>query len=168
MRRKRPSKLARDFAFSLLTPSRQQRLTAGNALKHNWFRFPLPQEGMENQEQIVQGTKLLDWKDFEDGLSVVGRDLQWAMDMMTGSLATTVDDPLKTCVVCYSAAGGVGYVCPQCHHAVCATCLEQLPKATCPYCRHEALDMPFTKKEAQMLQAQKSSAINSRDYPQCS
>lgn len=152
-RKKRPSKLARDLAFHLLTPGRQNRATAGSALRHQWFKLPVPEGG--NDHEVIVDAKLLDWKDFEDGLGVVGRDLQWAMDMMTGSLGTTVDDPLKTCVVCYSAAGGVGYICPQCHHAVCAQCLEQLPKATCPYCRHEALDMPFSRRLVdQILQAQ--------------
>jgi len=168
MRRKRPSKLARDLALQLLTPGRQNRATASNALRHQWFKLPVPKDEGPNEPE-AQGTKLLDWKDFEDGLAVVGRDLQWAMDMMTGSLATTVDDPLKTCVVCYSAAGGVGYICPQCHHAVCAQCLEQLPKATCPYCRHEALDMPLTKKVAQVLQASKPAVTRgSSKGPPCS
>lgn len=149
IRRKRPSKIARDLALHLLAPGRHDRVTASVALRHFWFRMPLLSEGVETD---VRGAKLLDWKDFEEGLSVVGRDLQWAMDMMAGSLGTTVDDPLKTCVVCYNAAGGVGYVCPQCHHAVCAQCLQQLPKATCPYCRREASDMPLSKTVARLLQ----------------
>merc|ERR1711920_882838 len=101
--------------------------------------------------------QLLDWKDFEESLSTVGRDLQWAMDLMTGTLGSTVDDPLKTCVVCYNSAagesGGVGYLCPQCHHAVCAQCLGQLPKAACPHCRHAAPNMPLPARAARSLQA---------------
>merc|ERR1712178_178093 len=163
MRKKRPSKLARDLVLHLLVPGERNRATAVSALRHQWFRSPLPQEGSGENDQQPSGIQLLDWKDFEDGLAVVGRDLQWAMEMMTGSLnpaAVEVDDPLKTCIVCYTAAGsaGVGYMCPQCHHIVCAQCLAHLPKSSCPYCRHEAVDMPVTKKSQQLLQVQRPSS----------
>jgi len=160
MRKKRPSKLARDLALHLLTPSRQLRATAGSALRHAWFRLPVVVEGTDAEvAPSPASAKLLDWKDFEAGLSVFGRDLQWAMDMMTGTLGNTVDDPLKTCVVCYSPAGGVGYICPQCHHAVCVQCIDQLPKPQCPFCRHEAHDMP---RKSSGLQAQRESSGGQR------
>merc|ERR1712110_635529 len=87
------------------------------------------------------------------------------MDLMTGNLESAVDDPLKTCVVCFNPAegvsGGVGYLCPQCHHAVCSQCLERLPKAACPYCRLEAPRIAA----APVVEAPRPSPVGS--FPAC-
>jgi len=141
MGRKRPSRLARDLVLHLLTPARENRGTADSILRHQWFKAPVPLGVRQTNENDTTGIALLEWKDFEDGLAAVGRDLQWTMAMMTGSAAPPNDDPLKTCVVCKSGARGFGHTCPQCKHAVCDQCLEQLPKTACPYCRRETLDL---------------------------
>lgn len=188
MRRKRPSRLARDMALRLLCPARQNRTSAGLALRHQWFKGPVAAAPEGNESDVSQGIQLLDWQDFEDGLAVVGRDLQWAVDMMTGSrvavtevglaqgchnsfsmgslgpVGATVDDPLKTCVVCYSLAGGVGYTCPQCCHSVCGVCVAHLPKAACPYCRKDAPDMPIASR---MQQFPSNSAAVGALLPPC-
>lgn len=159
MRRKRPSKISRDLALRLLAPAARQRISPFYALQHCWFTSPLPGEGVDHEPPPPS---ILDWQEFESSLSTVKRDLQWAMDMFSGSLGNQIDDPLKTCVVCYNAAGNVGYICPQCHHAVCAQCLGRLPKAACPYCRLEAPRIAAAQQAASpMLEAPRPSAVAS-------
>ena len=45
------------------------------------------------------------------------------------------DERLQNCGICYEKAGHLDYVCPQCHHMVCVSCLGRMKKPLCPYCR---------------------------------
>jgi len=83
IRRKRPSKISRDLASRLLAPAARQRISPNYALQHAWFTSPLP--GEEVVEPEPPPPSILDWKEFEESLSTVKRDFQWAMDMFSGS-----------------------------------------------------------------------------------
>jgi len=159
--KRRPSKTARDLTRQLLAPRRQDRLSAWAALKHDWFTRPLPES--TGLEDVTDNLPLLDMKDFEDAFSRMERDVGekvgWALDELSKVQLGTVeevrhidptDDRIQSCVVCYGVAGDFGYVCPQCYHTVCLQCLQQLPKAVCPHCRHEAADMAITHTIAQL------------------
>lgn len=159
MRKKRPSKTARDLTRLLLNPRRQDRLSANAALKHDWFTRPLPDVTYAGLEDVTDNLPMLDMKDFEDAFSHMERGVGWAV----GALAEVQlgggpevphidpnDDRLQSCVVCYGEAGQFGYVCPQCYHTVCVTCLQKLPQAVCPHCRHDAADMFIAHRLGQL------------------
>jgi serine/threonine protein kinase len=60
--KKRPSKLARSLTRSLLAPCFTNRLSAAEALRHEWFTMPISEGDFDN-------LPLLDSKVFEKGLS---------------------------------------------------------------------------------------------------
>jgi len=154
--KKRPSRSARDLTRLLLAPRRQDRISAGRALQHDWFTRPTP-EGTSLFDE-ADNLPLLDMRDFEESFSRMERDVGWAMEALgkveLGTVETVVhldpnDDRIQSCVVCYGAPGDFGYVCPQCYHRVCLQCMQRLPKAICPHCRHEAADLALTHTFAQ-------------------
>merc|ERR1712059_109824 len=67
--RRRPSRCAESLIRDLLTPRRQERLTAPEALKHVWFTMP-------TADTDEQWTPLLKWDDFEDSFSRMEKDLK--------------------------------------------------------------------------------------------
>lgn len=150
-KRKSPSKIAINLTRRLLAPRRQDRPSASGAMKHDWFQKP---GIIDEPDTGGEALPLLDMRDFQVGFSAIERELQSAMDVI-GRVEIGIndnmphidpsDERLQSCVVCYGAAGSWGYVCPQCYHTVCTTCLERLPKAICPYCRHEAHDMKISQ-----------------------
>jgi len=164
IRRRRPSKTARDLIRLLLNPKRHNRLSASRALQHPWFK---PGADYADRGDDVP---LLEWSDFEEGLSSIERELQRMAAEMADAAAGVAhamgevqiaatgceqppamdpaDDRLLSCVVCYNSSGSLGYLCPQCHHTVCLMCLEKLPKAECPHCRQEASDVALTQQVA--------------------
>lgn len=169
IRRGRPSAAARDLVRRMLTPSRSRRLPASAALQHPWFTAP---------HSVVPETDdapLLAWSDFEEGLWSIEREvaaLAQGVQRMASDLAVVVDhvadglgdvrfqgtqpqlrldpsdDRHQTCVVCYHDSGHFCYICPQCMHAVCSTCLGKLPKPECPHCRRQASDVAVSRKVA--------------------
>jgi len=110
-------------------------------------------------------------KDFEDAFSKLENHAGLAMDVLSkvqiGSLTSDMphidpaDDRLQSCVVCYGGAGAMGYVCPQCYHTVCLECLQKLPQANCPHCRHQATDMAIAHTMVQFAKtgSQQSSKL---------
>lgn len=58
------------------------------------------------------------------------------------------DERIKKCVVCFNDSGAYKYVCPQCVHATCIECLENLKNPVCPHCRYEAIDIALTQNIA--------------------
>lgn len=159
MRKKRPSKTARDLTRQLLAPRRQDRLSAAAALRHDWFTKPIQESTVAGLEDVTDNLPMLDMKDFEDAFSHMEKNAGLAMDFLSkvqiGSVAEVPhfdpsDDRLTSCVVCYNAADKFSYVCPQCYHAVCLQCLQKLPNAKCPHCRHEATDMAIAHKMSQL------------------
>lgn len=159
MRKKRPSKTARDLTRQLLNPRRQDRLTAHAALKHDWFTRPLPDTTYAGLEDVTDNLPMLDMRDFEDAFSHMERGVGWAVGALAevqiggGHEVPNIDpgdDRLQSCVVCYGEAGQFGYVCPQCYHTVCVTCLQKLPQAICPHCRHDATDMAIAHSLGQL------------------
>lgn len=128
--KKQPSKMAQDLIMRLLTPKREDRATADEALQHPWFHQPAGQADGD-----VSG-----WEAFEESLSNLERDINWAVDMLNGGQDDDTDSPehwLGRCRECGDplATGYFGHICPQCKHVVCVRCLRQFPKANCPHCR---------------------------------
>jgi len=164
MRRKKPSKIAINLTRRLLAPRRQDRPSAGGAMKHDWFQ----RQNLSDDVDIGDNLPLLDMRDFQVGFSAIERELGSALDAI-GKVEVGINDPmpqidptderLQSCVVCYGSAGTWGYVCPQCYHTVCTECLERMPKAICPYCRHEAPDMKISQAFTQL----KRRGSNTRD-----
>lgn len=163
MRRKKPSTTARDLVRRMLAPRRQNRPSAREALNHAWFsasRRPPTAGGRSNSASLddsgaEDNLPLLELRDFQEGFAFMEREWQWAMNRLgqveiglsrSSSHLDPSDERLQSCVVCYGAAGHFGYVCPQCHHAVCTECIGRMRDALCPYCRHECKDMAVTQK----------------------
>jgi len=172
MIRKRPSNVARDLTRHLLAPRRQDRLSAWAALKHDWFEREISET--TTLDDVSDNLPLLDMKDFEDAFSRMEQNVGWTIDALSKVQIGTVeevhfhidpaDDRLTSCVVCYNGAGEFGYTCAQCYHRVCWECLQQLPQAICPYCRHDATDMAITQTIAQL--ARKGSDHSNKVYDQ--
>lgn len=159
--KKRPSKTARELTRLLLAPRRQDRPSAFVALKHDWFTRDIP-ESSSGFPDVADNLPLLDMKEFEAGFSQIERDMGWAMDALAAVQISSVeevrdidphDDRHVNCVVCFGLAGEFGYSCPQCYHRVCMSCLQRLPSATCPHCRHEAADMAIAHTIAQIARS---------------
>jgi len=155
----RPSKVAQDLVRKLLNPKRQHRIGPTSALRHDWFVKPQKPQA-EQQHEALDDMPLLVWNDFEEGLTSIERDFKRfasaaadaAFDAVGGvqvavsgidqpPLLDPDDDRIRSCVVCYHDSGSLGYLCPQCHHTVCMSCLRKLPKAQCPHCRRAAEDV---------------------------
>lgn len=166
MRRKKPTKVAQDLVRRLLNPKRQLRLNAHIASRHEWFRVAdVPQALVQEPEPPGAEQPLLLWTDFEEGFSSIEREFQ-QMAKMAAAVADAVgsvqidascepplpmdfsDERLRKCVVCEHSSGQLGLRCRQCHHTVCITCLQMLPKAECPHCRCQANDVAVTQAVA--------------------
>lgn len=164
MKRKRPSRGAQNFIRQLVMPRRERRLSATAALRHEWFTARLPEPG-DPVSRIESGfggaldEPLFDWQDFEESLSFLEKSAVWVADSVAdirmggfeGPLSNidTSDERVQSCVVCYGTSGSLGYLCPQCHYAVCLPCLQRLPKPMCPHCRYEPSDMAFAQAAMQ-------------------
>eukprot|EP00913_Durusdinium_trenchii_P001378 g1275.t1 len=151
-----PSPVARDLVRRLLTPKRQVRCNAKEALQHRWITSP-PSETRADEAQ-AQDAPLLQWSDFEEGLTGIQREFQRAAEESMTEVVQAVeniqigsdleqqilldpkDDRLKNCVVCFQESGHFGFFCKQCYHSVCIQCLVKLPKPECPHCRKPASD----------------------------
>lgn len=163
--RKRPSPVARDLVRRLLTPKRQVRCNAKEALQHRWITSP-PSETRADEAQ-AQDAPLLQWSDFEEGLTGIQREFQRAAEevvqavenIQIGSdleqqiLLDPKDDRLKNCVVCFQESGHFGFFCKQCYHSVCIQCLVKLPKPECPHCRKPASDVAAAQHLAKIAEA---------------
>lgn len=140
IRKKKPSRAARDLTRHLLAPRRQDRLCASTALQHQWFlQNVLADDGVDN-------LPLLDIKDFHEVFSRMERDVGWALDALSKvQISAAIDASNRSlprsnsCVVCYNHADQFGRTCPRCRHIVCGHCIPRLPKACCPYCRYEGV-----------------------------
>jgi serine/threonine protein kinase len=155
--KKRPSKLARELTRLLLNPNRQKRVSAWNALQHDWFTQPIVESN--GLEDVTDQLPILDMKEFENAFSLMERDFGVALDALSKVEMGTVeevrvfepgDDRMQNCVVCYGKAGDFGHVCPQCFYAVCIGCLQKMPKPVCPHCRCEATEMAVAHAAAHM------------------
>jgi len=102
-RNNRPTPLARDLVRRLLMPQRKLRLSAYRALQHDWFKLLGPK--LDPHASRVssftltadeEDTPLLSWKDFEEGLASVereiGRDLRRLASEASFVVVTAVDE----------------------------------------------------------------------------
>mmetsp|Transcript_75951 Transcript_75951/g.180600 ORF Transcript_75951/g.180600 Transcript_75951/m.180600 type:complete len:771 (-) Transcript_75951:148-2460(-) len=178
-RRKRPSNAGQDLTRQLLQPRREKRPSAAEALRHAWFQrsplaedVPTPTSSPSKRQTAappVDDRPLLDWGEFEQGFSMIEKELAWVVDGVVGAVSMVPvsvdasdghrpvdrnDERLHSCVVCYMPAGDFGYVCPQCHHTVCMHCLGKLPRPMCPHCRHQAPDMAVSQFAANVMAIQ--------------
>lgn len=62
---RRPSPVARDLVQKLLAPNSQLRLSAKEALEHEWFKHPAPAE-----QRAADDTPLLHWEDFRELIGI--------------------------------------------------------------------------------------------------
>jgi hypothetical protein len=119
------------------------------ALEHDWLSSRVHEKYNDESDK----RPLLDISDVEDALIRLGRaledvDVNWVINTLCcgGSFAPPrrkgkdLDDRLQNCVVCFSIAGELAQTCAQCQQSVCSQCLQRLPKASCPHCRHSIVD----------------------------
>lgn len=161
--RKRPSPVARDLVRHLLSPTRQARYDAKEALQHRWLTEPPEVAGVEQ----AMDAPLLQWSDFEEGLFGIQREFQRAAEevvqavegIQIGSdleqqiLLDPKDDRLRNCIVCFHESGHFGFFCKQCYHSVCIQCLVKLQKPECPHCRKAATDVAAAQHLAKIAEA---------------
>jgi hypothetical protein len=155
--RKRPSRRSRELSRMLLTVRRQDRITIEGAMHHDWFRMPI------SDDWNVGGNDepMLNWGEMMTGFSSLEKEFEWVV-RAGASVEIDCDDPrhlpqlehgddrLTNCVVCYHATGEFGFMCPQCHHTVCSTCIKRLPRPMCPHCRHEEPEIAVYQALGQM------------------
>lgn len=178
MPRKLPSQVAQDLVRRLLNPKRQQRLTACAALRHAWFSEGDTALGVADLRTAPE-QPLLSWSDFDEGLGSIEREFQQmaaaaarvAQDF--GNLQVRaysrptplrLDEQHRSCVVCSQSVGNLGYLCPNCSHAVCSSCLAAMPKAQCPHCHCKVSDAAVTQAVARL--ARGASALGNAAWGQ--
>eukprot|EP00435_Cladocopium_sp_Y103_P014344 s363_g3.t1 len=163
MHRQGPSPVARDLVRHLLSPKRQVRFDAKQALQHKWLTAPSEVSAVEE----ALDAPLLQWSDFEEGLTGIQREFQRAAEevvqavegIQIGSdleqqiLLDPKDDRLRNCVVCFQESGHFGFFCKQCYHSVCVHCLVKLQKPECPHCRKPATDVAAAQHLAKIAEA---------------
>jgi len=152
MRRKRPSRFAKDLIRLLLNPKRQSRPSARRALLHSWF---LPGTDYNDRGDDMP---LLRWSDFEEEVSGMKREFQRvaadvtdaaagmakavggvAVDIDVSNMSPRTEEELKrrsVCFVCKEPSSATCHVCPLCNASVCFDCArrELAADPKCPHC----------------------------------
>lgn len=152
LRRRRPSRLARDLVQRLVLPNRERRLSASGALRHAWITGT--GQDIREADLELDNAPLFKWEEFEESLSLLDKNFEWirnavgSIDVAPFEVPPSIDpsdDRFKNCVVCYGTAGHLSYRCSQCQYTVCLQCLERLPRPVCPHCRHVPEDMALAQ-----------------------
>mmetsp|Transcript_63813 Transcript_63813/g.120885 ORF Transcript_63813/g.120885 Transcript_63813/m.120885 type:complete len:758 (+) Transcript_63813:147-2420(+) len=118
IRRRKPSGVAIRLTRRLLTPRRQDRPSASEAMKHDWFHKPITDDGAGDDT-----VPLLDMKDFQIGFASMEHDLP-SVPNPSGKVklgitsqilhANPSDARSPSCPVCHNSAA-MGYACPHCY-----------------------------------------------------